>query len=83
MEYFIILPHCSEFRELQKKSEFERAEWIRKQGNTLELEFICTSLFNLDINYNILESCAGPHFVEYLDFAVTTECDVLLKCKVR
>lgn len=22
-----------EFRELQKKSEFERAEWIRKQGN--------------------------------------------------
>uniref|UniRef100_A0A665WT23 Myomesin 1a (skelemin) n=1 Tax=Echeneis naucrates TaxID=173247 RepID=A0A665WT23_ECHNA len=45
-----------EFRELQKKSEFERAEWIRKQG---------------------------PHFVEYLGFAVTQECDVLLKCKVR
>uniref|UniRef100_A0A3P8W4N6 Myomesin 1a (skelemin) n=1 Tax=Cynoglossus semilaevis TaxID=244447 RepID=A0A3P8W4N6_CYNSE len=45
-----------EFRALQKKSEFERAEWVRKQG---------------------------PHFVEYLDFAVTQECDVLLKCKVR
>ncbi|XP_034038782.1 myomesin 1a (skelemin) [Thalassophryne amazonica] len=44
-----------EFRELQKKSEFERAEWVRKQG---------------------------PHFVEYLDFAVTAECDVLLKCKI-
>uniref|UniRef100_A0A672ZBT1 Myomesin 1a (skelemin) n=1 Tax=Sphaeramia orbicularis TaxID=375764 RepID=A0A672ZBT1_9TELE len=44
-----------EFRELQKKSEFERAEWVRKQG---------------------------PHFVEYLDFAVTQECDVLLKCKI-
>ncbi|KAG7229011.1 hypothetical protein INR49_013244 [Caranx melampygus] len=44
-----------EFRELQKKSEFERAEWVRKQG---------------------------PHFVEYLDFAVTPECDVLLKCKI-
>ncbi|TWW73605.1 Myomesin-1 190 kDa connectin-associated protein 190 kDa titin-associated protein [Takifugu flavidus] len=44
-----------EFRELQKKSEFERAEWIRKQG---------------------------PHFVEYLGFAVTAECDVLLKCKI-
>ncbi|XP_039999061.1 myomesin 1a (skelemin) isoform X2 [Xiphias gladius] len=44
-----------EFRELQKKSEFERAEWIRKQG---------------------------PHFVEYLDFTVTPECDVLLKCKI-
>uniref|UniRef100_A0A3Q0R9Q6 Myomesin 1a (skelemin) n=1 Tax=Amphilophus citrinellus TaxID=61819 RepID=A0A3Q0R9Q6_AMPCI len=44
-----------EFRELQKKSEFARAEWVRKQG---------------------------PHFVEYLDFAVTPECDVLLKCKV-
>uniref|UniRef100_A0A8C3A1M0 Myomesin 1a (skelemin) n=1 Tax=Cyclopterus lumpus TaxID=8103 RepID=A0A8C3A1M0_CYCLU len=45
-----------EFRELQKKSEFERAEWVRKQG---------------------------PHFVEYLGFTVTSECNVLLKCKVR
>uniref|UniRef100_A0A8D3B244 Myomesin 1a (skelemin) n=1 Tax=Scophthalmus maximus TaxID=52904 RepID=A0A8D3B244_SCOMX len=44
-----------EFRELQKKSEFERAEWVRKQG---------------------------PHFVKYLDFAVTPECNVLLKCKI-
>ncbi|XP_041658252.1 myomesin 1a (skelemin) isoform X2 [Cheilinus undulatus] len=44
-----------EFRELQKKSEFERAEWVRKQG---------------------------PHFVEYLSFAVTSACDVLLKCKI-
>nr|XP_046264896.1 myomesin 1a (skelemin) isoform X2 [Scatophagus argus] len=44
-----------EFRELQKRSEFERAEWVRKQG---------------------------PHFVEYLDFTVTAECDVLLKCKI-
>ncbi|KAM4605242.1 LOW QUALITY PROTEIN: myomesin 1a (skelemin) [Polymixia lowei] len=44
-----------EFRELQKKSEFERAEWVRKQG---------------------------PHFVEYLDFTVTPECDVLLKCTI-
>ncbi|KAF3698802.1 M-protein, striated muscle [Channa argus] len=44
-----------EFRELQKKSEFARAEWVRKQG---------------------------PHFVEYLDFAVTPACDVLLKCKI-
>uniref|UniRef100_A0A4W6F401 Myomesin 1a (skelemin) n=1 Tax=Lates calcarifer TaxID=8187 RepID=A0A4W6F401_LATCA len=24
----------------------------------------------------------GPHFVEYLDFTVTQECDVLLKCKI-
>uniref|UniRef100_A0A8C5BT61 Myomesin 1a (skelemin) n=1 Tax=Gadus morhua TaxID=8049 RepID=A0A8C5BT61_GADMO len=45
-----------EFRELQKKSEFERAEWVRKQG---------------------------PHFVEYLGFTVTEECNVLLKCQVR
>uniref|UniRef100_A0A671V5V9 Myomesin 1a (skelemin) n=1 Tax=Sparus aurata TaxID=8175 RepID=A0A671V5V9_SPAAU len=45
-----------EFRTLQKKSEFERAEWVRKQG---------------------------PHFVEYLGFTVTEECNVLLKCKVR
>ncbi|KAJ3594672.1 hypothetical protein NHX12_003979 [Muraenolepis orangiensis] len=44
-----------EFRELQKKSEFERAEWVRKQG---------------------------PHFVEYLSFTVTLECDVLLTCKI-
>ncbi|XP_038573608.1 myomesin 1a (skelemin) isoform X1 [Micropterus salmoides] len=44
-----------EFRELQKKSEFERAEWVRKQG---------------------------PHFVEYLNFTVTEECNVLLKCKI-
>ncbi|XP_069548422.1 myomesin 1a (skelemin) isoform X1 [Brachyistius frenatus] len=44
-----------EFRELQKKSEFERAEWVRKQG---------------------------PHFVEYLAFTVTPECDVLLNCKI-
>ncbi|MED6280303.1 hypothetical protein CHARACLAT_009372, partial [Characodon lateralis] len=44
-----------EFRELQRKSEFERAEWVRKQG---------------------------PHFVEYLGFTVTPECNVLLKCKI-
>uniref|UniRef100_A0A9J8DJS3 Myomesin 1a (skelemin) n=1 Tax=Cyprinus carpio carpio TaxID=630221 RepID=A0A9J8DJS3_CYPCA len=44
-----------EFAELQKKSEFERAEWVRRQG---------------------------PHFVEYLSFEVTPECDVHLKCKV-
>ena len=25
----------------------------------------------------------GPHFVEYLDFTVTEDCNVLLKCKVR
>lgn len=25
----------------------------------------------------------GPHFVEYLSFEVTQECDVYLKCKVR
>ncbi|TNN78780.1 Myomesin-1 [Liparis tanakae] len=46
---------AKEFRELQKKSEFERAEWVRKQG---------------------------PHFVEYLGFTVTKECNVLLKCKI-
>ncbi|XP_065132547.1 myomesin 1a (skelemin) isoform X2 [Paramisgurnus dabryanus] len=45
----------TEFAELQKKSEFERAEWVRRQG---------------------------PHFVEYLSFEVTPECDVHLKCKV-
>ncbi|MCJ8731774.1 hypothetical protein PDJAM_G00203360 [Pangasius djambal] len=44
-----------EFAELQKKSEFERAEWVRRQG---------------------------PHFVEYLSFEVTQECNVYLKCKV-
>ncbi|XP_057712473.1 myomesin 1a (skelemin) isoform X2 [Corythoichthys intestinalis] len=44
-----------EFRALQKKSQFERAEWIRKQG---------------------------PHFIEYLDFTVTPQCDVLLQCTV-
>ncbi|KAF7706154.1 myomesin 1a (skelemin) isoform X1 [Silurus meridionalis] len=45
----------NEFAELQKKSEFERAEWVRRQG---------------------------PHFVEYLSFEVTKECNVYLKCKV-
>jgi len=44
-----------EFKELQRKSEFERAEWVRRQG---------------------------PHFVEYLSFMVTPECNVLLKCKL-
>ncbi|XP_077415653.1 myomesin 1a (skelemin) isoform X2 [Vanacampus margaritifer] len=44
-----------EFKELQKKSQFERAEWIRKQG---------------------------PHFIKYLNFTVTPECDVLLQCTV-
>lgn len=77
--------HCLEFRELQKKSEFERAEWVRKQGNTLQLEFICIHLFHLNTSYNIFvtASFAGPHFIEYLGFAVTAECDVLLKCKVK
>lgn len=77
--------HCLEFRELQKKSEFERAEWVRKQGNTLQLEFICIHLFHLNTSCNIFvtASFAGPHFIEYLGFAVTAECDVLLKCKVK
>ncbi|KAJ8336476.1 hypothetical protein SKAU_G00376960 [Synaphobranchus kaupii] len=44
-----------EFREMQRKSEFERKEWVRKQG---------------------------PHFIEYLSFEVTAECNVLLKAKV-
>ncbi|XP_048113539.1 myomesin 1a (skelemin) isoform X1 [Alosa alosa] len=44
-----------EFAILQKKSEFERAEWVRRQG---------------------------PHFVEYLGFEVTPECNVHLKCKI-
>lgn len=44
-----------EFRELQKKSEFERAEWVRRQG---------------------------PHFVEYLGFKVTPECNVLLTATI-
>uniref|UniRef100_A0AAY4AEX1 Myomesin 1 n=1 Tax=Denticeps clupeoides TaxID=299321 RepID=A0AAY4AEX1_9TELE len=44
-----------EFAALQKKSEFERAEWVRRQG---------------------------PHFVEYLGFEVTAECNVHLKCKI-
>lgn len=26
---------------------------------------------------------AGPHFVEYLSFKVTPECNVLLICKVK
>lgn len=25
----------------------------------------------------------GPHFAEYLSWEVTSECNVLLKCKVR
>ncbi|XP_061151134.1 myomesin 1a (skelemin) isoform X1 [Syngnathus typhle] len=44
-----------EFTALQKKSQFERAEWLRKQG---------------------------PHFVKYLDFTITSQCDVLLRCTV-
>uniref|UniRef100_A0A8C4I1F4 Myomesin 1a (skelemin) n=1 Tax=Dicentrarchus labrax TaxID=13489 RepID=A0A8C4I1F4_DICLA len=55
-----------EFRELQKKSEFERAEWVRKQGN----------------KWILLFHYIGPHFVEYLGFTVTEECNVLLKCKI-
>ncbi|PNJ81207.1 MYOM1 isoform 3 [Pongo abelii] len=43
------------FKKLQKETEFQRQEWIRKQG---------------------------PHFVEYLSWEVTGECNVLLKCKV-
>uniref|UniRef100_H2QE77 Myomesin 1 n=1 Tax=Pan troglodytes TaxID=9598 RepID=H2QE77_PANTR len=42
------------FKKLQKEAEFQRQEWIRKQG---------------------------PHFVEYLSWEVTGECNVLLKCK--
>uniref|UniRef100_A0A8C4I1T9 Myomesin 1a (skelemin) n=1 Tax=Dicentrarchus labrax TaxID=13489 RepID=A0A8C4I1T9_DICLA len=51
---------------LQKKSEFERAEWVRKQGN----------------KWILLFHYIGPHFVEYLGFTVTEECNVLLKCKI-
>ncbi|XP_037662274.1 myomesin-1 isoform X2 [Choloepus didactylus] len=43
------------YKKLQKEAEFQRQEWIRKQG---------------------------PHFVEYLSWEVTGECNVLLKCKV-
>lgn len=43
------------YKKLQKEAEFQRQEWIRKQG---------------------------PHFAEYLSWEVTSECNVLLKCKV-
>ncbi|KAF7669977.1 hypothetical protein LDENG_00105610 [Lucifuga dentata] len=43
------------FKDLQKESEFQSKEWVRKQG---------------------------PHFIEYLDYEVTPECYVILKCKV-
>ncbi|XP_069324319.1 myomesin-1 isoform X2 [Eulemur rufifrons] len=43
------------YKKLQKEAEFQRQEWIRKQG---------------------------PHFVEYLSWEVTGDCNVLLKCKV-
>ncbi|XP_049912854.1 M-protein, striated muscle isoform X5 [Epinephelus moara] len=43
------------FEELQKESQFQMKEWVRKQG---------------------------PHFIEYLDYEVTPECCVILKCKV-
>ncbi|XP_067835767.1 myomesin-1-like isoform X2 [Heptranchias perlo] len=43
------------FKNLQKEAEFQRGEWLRKQG---------------------------PHFVEYLGWEVTDDCNVLLKCKV-
>lgn len=55
----------------------------------LQLEFICIHLLHLNMHYNffynvvVIASFAGPHFVEYLGFAVTAECDVLLKCKVK
>lgn len=35
-----------------------------------------------EMSKNILPH-TGPHFVEYLSFEVTPECDVHLKCKVR
>uniref|UniRef100_G3U1W2 Myomesin-1 n=1 Tax=Loxodonta africana TaxID=9785 RepID=G3U1W2_LOXAF len=43
------------YKKLQKEAEFQRQEWIRKQG---------------------------PHFAEYLSWEVTSDCNVLLKCKV-
>lgn len=45
--------HHLEFRELQKKSEFERAEWVRKQGKRLQLESICIHLPHLHMRYNV------------------------------
>jgi len=38
---FVLYP---EFRELQKKSEFERAEWVRKQGKESHFSFITLRL---------------------------------------
>eukprot|EP00062_Callorhinchus_milii_P015554 gi/632965920/ref/XP_007899131.1/ PREDICTED: myomesin-1 isoform X2 [Callorhinchus milii] len=43
------------FKNLQNEAEFQRKEWLRKQG---------------------------PHFVEYVGWEVTSDCNVLLKCKV-
>ena len=85
--FFFIVLFClfAEFAEIQKKSQFERAEWVRKQGmqmpNELHFKTIFTPLNSLQTTF--LFSHTGPHFVEYLSFEVTPECDVYLKCKVR
>lgn len=71
----------TEFAELQKKSKFERAEWVRRQG-MLSFFVLNHILVVEEMSKNIL-SHTGPHFVEYLSFEVTPECDVHLKCKVR
>uniref|UniRef100_A0A8D3B276 Myomesin 1a (skelemin) n=1 Tax=Scophthalmus maximus TaxID=52904 RepID=A0A8D3B276_SCOMX len=39
-------------------------------GKTTSILMLCILFLN------------GPHFVKYLDFAVTPECNVLLKCKI-
>lgn len=87
--------NCSLYFDLQNSGRFKRSQSLKEQngsGNKVRDFFITFSkdkvrflIFLMDLSDYFLMYFLhpGPHFVEYLDFAVTQECDVLLKCKVR
>lgn len=75
------------FSAFQNSGSFRRNLNLREQNGSGSKVIDRISLSNLHLQKVCLKIlsllCTGPHFVEYLGFAVTPECDVLLRCKVR
>lgn len=75
---------------VQNSGSFKRNQNLRGQnGSGNKVRELTFPLHKFNTNYTsnvsiiIFNLFTGPHFVEYLDFTVTAECDVLLKCKVK
>lgn len=74
----------SVFKAALKEAEFQRKEYIRKQGANISHQCSETSFSIVLRSYYpyVPVPLSGPHFSEYLYFTVTEHCTVMLACKV-